>query len=151
PALPITALKPLSSELSEALSEDRVLARVSALVALMAALLAASGVFAIISHVVTERTRDFGIRSALGASGADIVRHVLVGVLVQSAIGVVAGLGRYWLISRWLETRLFDIRALDPVTVASAVIALLVVSVIAALIPARRASRVDPVVALRTE
>jgi hypothetical protein len=151
PALPITTLQPLSAELDESLSEDRVLARVSALVAIVAALLAATGVFAVISQVVTERTRDFGIRTALGASVADVVGHVLRGVLVPAAAGVIVGLGLYWLSSRWLATRLFDIPALDPLTVASAVAALLVVSVTAALLPARRASRVDPVVALRAE
>ena len=151
PALPITALAPLADEVAESLSEDRVLARVSALVAIMAALLAATGVFAVISQVVTERRRDFGIRTALGASVADIVRHVLRGVLVPATIGIAVGLGLYWLSSRWLETRLFGVRPLDPMTVTLAVAVLISISVAAALLPARRASRVDPVVALRAE
>ena len=151
PALPITALAPLADEVAESLSEDRVLARVSALVAIMAALLAATGVFAVISQVVTERRRDFGIRTALGASVADIVRHVLRGVLVPVTIGIAVGLGLYWLSSRWLETRLFGVRPLDPMTVTLAVVVLISLSVTAALLPARRASRVDPVVALRAE
>ena len=77
--------------MAESLSEDRVLARVSALVAIVAALLAATGVFSVISQLVTERTRDFGIRTALGATPADILRLVLRGVAARSVLGIAAG------------------------------------------------------------
>ena len=151
PALPITSLKPLGHELGESLSEDRVLARVAGLIALIAMLLASTGVFAVISQVVTERTRDFGIRTALGASAADIMRYVFGRLLRPAALGVVAGVGLYWLSGRWLETRLFAIQPLDPLTVIAAVMAMVTISVTAALLPARRASRIDPVIALRAE
>jgi predicted permease len=151
PALPITTLRPLKEEVAEDLSEDRVLARLSAVVALLAALLAATGVVSVISQLVVERTRDFGIRTALGASAGDILGYVLKGVAAQSALGVALGLGLYWGISRWLATRLFGLGALDPITIAAAVMALLAIALVAAVVPARRATRIDPAVALRAD
>jgi len=151
PALPITTLRPLKDEVAEDLSEDRMLARLSAIVALLAALLAATGVISVISQLVVERTRDFGIRTALGASAGDILGYVLKGVVAQSALGIASGLGLYWGASRWIATRLYGLDALDPVTIAAAVIALLAIALAAAFMPARRATRIDPVLALRAE
>ena len=151
PALPITTLRPLRDEVAEDLSEDRVLARLSAVIAILAAMLAATGVASVISQLVTERTRDFGIRTALGASHGDILRHVLKGVVGQSVLGVALGLALYWGVSRFVATRLFGLGALDPLTIACAAIALLAIAVVAALVPARHATRIDPAVALRAE
>ena len=151
PALPITTLRLLRDKVSEDLSEDRVLARLSAIVALIAAWLAATGVASVISQLVIERTRDFGIRAALGASSTEILRHVLAGVVVQAALGVTFGVGLYWGISRWLAARLFELGPFDPVIMATWVLALLAIALIAAVVPARRAARIDPVVALRAE
>jgi putative ABC transport system permease protein len=150
-ALPITMLGPLGDQVAEDLSEDRVLARLSALVALLAALLAATGVVSVISQLVVERTRDFGIRTALGASAGDILGYMLKGVVMQSALGIGLGLGLYWGVSRWLAGRLFGLGALDPVTIAAAAMAVLAIAVIAAIVPARRATRIDPAVALRAD
>ena len=151
PALPITTLRLLEETVAEELSQDRVLARLSAVVGLLAAWLAATGVIAVIGQLVIERTRDFGIRTALGASSADIMRSVINGVVPQSAMGAVLGLSLYWGISRWLETRLFELEALDPATIAAAVAALLGIVLVAALVPAWRAASIDPVVALRAD
>jgi len=76
---------------------------------------------------------------------------VLRGVVFQSGVGVALGLSIYWGVSRWLETRLFELAPLDPLTIAAAVLALLIVAVAAALVPAWRAATVDPAVALRAE
>lgn len=151
PALPITTLRPLQDDVTEDLSEDRVIARLSAMVALLAALLSATGVGSVISQIVIERKRDFGIRTALGASSSDILGHVLKGVTAQSAVGVLLGLALYSGVSRWLEARLFGVAPLDPVTLGAAVIALVAVALGAAMVPARRATRIDPAVALRAE
>jgi ABC-type antimicrobial peptide transport system permease subunit len=151
PALPITSLRPLRDDVAEELSEDRVLARMSGLVALLAALLAATGVISVVSQLVTERTREFGIRTALGASSRDILRQIIVGVAGRSLAGVALGLGLYWEASRWLGTRLYGIGPLDPGTLGMAVAALIATAIVAALVPAVRATRVDPAVALRAE
>lgn len=151
PALPITSLRPLRDEVAETLSEDRVLARMGALVALLAAVLAAAGVVSVISQLVTERTRDFGIRTALGASNVDILREVLKGVVAQSMVGIVLGLGLYMASSRWWQSRLFGVGPLDLFTISTAVVALLAIALVAALVPGRRACRIDPAVALRVD
>lgn len=151
PALPITSLRPLRDDVAEELSEDRVLARTSGLVALLAALLAATGVISVVTQLVTERTREFGIRTALGASSRAILRQIVMGVAGRSLAGVALGLGLYWGMSRWLETRLYGIGPLDPATLGTAVAALIATAVVAALFPAFRATRVDPAVALRAE
>jgi ABC-type antimicrobial peptide transport system permease subunit len=151
PALPITSLRPLRDDVAEELSEDRVLARMSALVALLAALLAGTGVVSVVSQLVTERTREFGIRTALGASNRDILGQIVGGVVARSFVGVVVGLCLYWWASRWLVARLFGLGPLDPGTIGLAVVALVVTAVVAALIPAVRATRINPTEALRAE
>ncbi len=151
PALPITSLRPLRDEVAEALSTDRVLARLSGLVAFFAAVLAAAGVVSLISQLVTERVRDFGIRRALGATDADIVSGLLKGVLVQATLGIVLGFGVYLGTARWLGTRLFGLGPLDPGTIAAAAATLVAIALVAAFLPARLACRIDPAAALRAE
>ena len=112
PALPISSLRPLRDDVAEALSADRVLARLSGLVALFAAVLAGAGVVSVISQLVAERVRDFGIRRALGATNVDILLELLKGVLVQATLGIVVGFGLYLATARWLEARLFGLRPL---------------------------------------
>ena len=151
PALPISSLRPLRDDVAEALSADRVLARLSGLVALFAAVLAGAGVVSVISQLVAERVRDFGIRRALGATNVDILLELLKGVLVQATLGIVLGFGLYLATARWLEARLFGLGPLDPGTIAAAAATLMAIALVAAFVPARLACKIDPAVALRAD
>ena len=103
------------------------------------------------SYVVSERTREFGIRLALGAPVGTVMTSVVRRAVWTTALGAAMGLAIYWPSSRWLETRLFEISAVDPATLAAAAAVLLGAAILAAWLPARRATRVDPVSALRAE
>jgi putative ABC transport system permease protein len=116
-----------------------------------ALLLAAIGLYGSLSVSVTERTREIGVRSALGASSRDILALVLRQGMVLTAVGVALGLGLAWAASRSLAVLLFELPALDPVTYASVVVLLLGVAALACSGPAWRAARLDPAVTLRAE
>jgi putative ABC transport system permease protein len=116
-----------------------------------ALLLAAIGLYGSLSVSVTERTREIGVRSALGASSRDILALVLRQGMVLTAVGVALGLGLAWAASRSLAVLLFELPALDPVTYASVVVLLLGVAALACSGPAWRAARLDPAATLRAE
>ena len=151
PGLPFTEIGPADEAMASAMSEQRALAKLSTVVALLALLLAASGVWAMMSYVVTERTREFGIRLALGAPLGAVMTSVVRRAVWTTVLGAAMGLAIYWPSSRWLETRLFEISAVDPATLAAAAAVLLGAAIVAAWLPARRATRIDPVSALRAE
>ncbi len=150
-ALPITSLEPLSDQMADALSVDRALARLSALFALFAAVLALTGVAGLVRQVTIERSRDFAIRVALGASRAHIIRDVLGGTATLAVVGLVTGLSVYWWASRWLVARLYGLEALDAGVLATVATLLLGGACLAALGPALRAAHADPALALRQE
>jgi putative ABC transport system permease protein len=105
----------------------------------------------VISFSVNERTREIGIRMALGANRGDVLRMVLGQGMRVSAIGIVAGLGIAFAVTRLLRTLLFEVSATDPGTFALVVALLTLVALLACYLPARRATRVDPLEALRSE
>jgi predicted permease len=151
PALPAGESLTIPARLDELTSVERLLAKLGSVVAVLAALLAAGGLYALVSFVVAERTREMGIRIALGASGGRVVREVLRSLLLIGAGGLVGGALFMALTARWLTSRLFGVSAFDPLTLAGAVLLLVVVALLAGSVPARRASRVNPVVALRVD
>jgi ABC-type antimicrobial peptide transport system permease subunit len=120
-------------------------------VALLALLLSSIGLWGIVSYGVARRTREMGIRMSLGAGVASVVGLVVRQGLVLAGVGAVLGLGASLLLGRLLEPYLIGVGALDAVTLVGVPLLLLAVVSVAALIPARRAARVDPVEALRTE
>jgi putative ABC transport system permease protein len=134
-----------------ALLRERMLAGLSLVFAGLSALLAVMGLFGLASFNVVRRTREIGIRLALGATHAAVQRAVLGEVAALAGVGAVIGLGVFVAGSHALRSQLFDVTPTDPFTLAAATIALAVVSGLAGLLPARRASRVDPAVALRHE
>jgi predicted permease len=129
----------------------RAVAWLSGVLGMLALLLASIGLYGVMSFVVTQRTREIGIRVALGAQRADVVRMFLFQGLKLTAVGVVCGIAGGALISRLLTSVLIDLSAFDPVTFGSVSVFLTVVALFAILVPARRATRVDPLVALRYE
>jgi ABC-type antimicrobial peptide transport system permease subunit len=119
--------------------------------ALAALALAAIGIYGVVSGGVTERTRELGVRSALGATRGDIVRVVVQRALGLTGVGVLLGLAGAMAASQALITLLFAITPLDPITYAGVVALLIAVALGACVVPARRAARVDPAITLRAE
>jgi ABC-type antimicrobial peptide transport system permease subunit len=111
--------------------------------------IASVGLYGVLAFLVTQRTREIGIRLALGGKPGGIVRSVVFEGLALTAVGLVAGLGAAVLLSRWMKDLLFDVTPTDPLTYGMIAVVMLTVALLAALGPARRATRVDPVEVLR--
>jgi predicted permease len=136
---------------SNAVSGPRLYAVLLGMFAVVAVTLAGIGIYGILSFIVTHRTREIGIRMALGARPAAVVSHVVRQSAVQIVVGVVAGIGGAALLSRYLEGLLFGVTPLDPPAFVVAGVGFALVALLAAYRPARRATQVDPLIALRTE
>jgi hypothetical protein len=151
PGLPLTSLGTVHDEIERLIPEERLFARVMTIVALLALLLGVAGTYAVMAYTVSERTREFGIKTALGASPSDIARGVIGRAAVMCLLGAGAGLAIFAVASRVLASRLHGVSPLDPATLTAGVLVLMIATLIAAWLPARRATRVDPVVVLRSE
>jgi putative ABC transport system permease protein len=147
---PVIELQPVSALVERSVAEPRFRTFLLSSFALTSVCLAAVGIFGVLSYVVSERTREIGIRMALGARQRTIFRDVLAvgGWLV--AIGSVLGLAGGVVLTRWIRGLLFQVSPADPWTLAAATLGLMVVALLATVIPARRATRVNPVIALRS-
>ena len=117
----------------------------------LALVLAAVGVYGVMSYSVTLRTRDIGIRMALGATPIDIFKQVVGQALLLALIGLGVGIALAILSTRVMSSLLYGVSTMDPMTLASTSLALLVVALLAGYLPARRATKVDPIVTLRYE
>ncbi|HEV2288783.1 MAG TPA: ABC transporter permease [Candidatus Acidoferrales bacterium] len=149
--LPINNMRTLTAQISDEMFNDRLVAILSISMALLAALLAALGLYGVLAYVVARRTREIGIRMALGGQRSDILRLVLGQgawlTLIGGAIGIVAALAG----THWMASMLYGVNTADPLTFIGVVVLLAAVSGAACYVPARRAVRVDPMVALRYE
>ncbi len=141
----------LSQVYSESLDARRFSLTLVAIFSAVAFLLALAGIYGVISYSVAQRTREIGVRMALGASTREVLLMVLEQGARTGAIGVFVGLLGALAITRWLQSQLFEISPTDPATLAIVSVLLLLVSLAASAIPGRRASRIDPVIALRCE
>jgi len=151
PVLPRTRVTTLAREAGTALLPQRVAAIVTGVLGVAGLTLAAIGLYGLISYGVTLRLREIGVRLALGASGADVVRMVLAQGLRLTAAGAALGLIASAFATRLVKSYLLDVSTTDPVAFIGAVVVLLTVAIIAAVVPARRAGSADPLVALRID
>jgi predicted permease len=151
PRLAITALQAMTDIMSTSLAPARASMLLLALFAAVAVVMAAVGVFGVMSYTVNLRAREMGIRMALGARPAEVRRLVVAGGMRQAALGVALGIGGAIWVTRAMTSLLFQVRPGDPLTLAGATALLLATAAIACYLPARRATRVDPLIVLRTE
>ena len=149
PGLPVTDLKTMRAQIRESLFNERMVAALSAAFGLLATLLAAVGLYGVMSYAVAQRTREIGIRVALGAQRRAVLGMVLGEVALLVGIGVAIGLPSGYALGRLVEGQLFGLDARDPLTFALATALLLVSALLAGYVPAARATRIDPMVALR--
>lgn len=151
PNLPVESIEPLNAVLSRSVSLWRFAAWVMSLFAGLAVVLASVGLFAVVGWSVTERTREIGVRMALGASRSQILSLIARRALVWTALGLALGLGLAVATTRFLASWMVDVSPLDRTTFAAAAGLMAVVALTAAYVPARRATKVDPLVTLRAE
>ncbi|MPY90202.1 MAG: FtsX-like permease family protein [Luteitalea sp.] len=149
PHAPVFNVHTVQDELDRSLSRERLVGTITSLFSVLALLLAAIGLYGTLSYGVTGRTREFGIRTAIGATAASIVGLVLREAVWLLVAGVLFGLAAAWALGRIVSSMLFGIESTDPVSAAIAAVVLITVALVAAWIPAGRASRVDSTRALR--
>jgi predicted permease len=151
PTLPIFNMKTMPRTIDDLLFVERLVAALSVAFGALATLLAAIGLYGVMSYAVARRTREIGIRMALGAEQTTVVWMVLREVGAMVAAGVLLGLPLAVALSRIVQAQLYGLSPHDPLALAGAVGALTAVALVAGLLPARRATRVDPMLALRSE
>ena len=151
PELPVARLQTLDAVVARSVSEPRFYMVLLGAFAVMAVSLAALGIFGVMSYAVVQRSREIGIRVALGAHPRDVLKMVLRHAFLLTALGVAAGLAGALALSRVIASLLFQLSPTDPATLAGVGLALTAVALLASYLPARRATRVDPLVALRSE
>jgi predicted permease len=152
PLVPVGDVQMMDDVLSATLATQRFTMSLLLVFAILACVLSAVGLYGVINYLVTQRTHEMGIRMALGARAADVRRLILARGLGLAGVGVAVGLGGAIAATRLLKSQLYAVvSATDPVTLVGAAVGLLLVAGLAAYVPARRASRVDPIVALRHE
>jgi predicted permease len=151
PNLPVYGLKTLVEQVNETMFSDRLVATLSLAMGLLAALLAAVGLYGVMAYVVARRTREIGIRMALGATRENIRWLVLRDVFRMTAVGVVIGLPAAFGVGWLVQSLLFGVKASDPFVFVLTVVLLVVVTLLASSLPVRKAVRVNPMIALRYE
>lgn len=151
PLIPVTDIRPMSQFLAVSLAEQRFNTLLLGIFAGLALLLAGVGLYGVLAFLVTQRTREIGIRVALGAQARDVMRLVLRQGLALSLAGILLGICLSLAGTRVLTGLLYGVSPNDPATFAALALLLVLVALLACIVPARRALKVDPIVALRYE
>jgi putative ABC transport system permease protein len=151
PNLVVADVKTMEEVVSTSVARQRLMMLFLTIFAVAALLLAAVGIHGVIAYSVTQRTQEIGIRMALGAQARDVLTMVVGHALLLAGLGITIGGAAALMLSRVMTNLLFDITPLDPLTYGGVTLMLAVVAAVAAWLPGRRATRVDPVIALRAE
>jgi len=149
--LPLSHIRTQTQVIDELLSQERMVARLSGFFGVLALVLACIGLYGLLSYEVSRRTREIGIRMALGAQQREVLSLVVGQGIVLAIVGTAVGIGVALGMTRYLASMLYDVHANDPLTMIGVAVLLAIVALAACYIPARRATRVDPMVALRYE
>jgi ABC-type antimicrobial peptide transport system permease subunit len=149
--VPVVDMRTLEKQMEISLMTERLVASLSTAFALLATLLAGIGLYGVMAYTVARRTREIGIRMALGAFSGNVVWLVMREVLMLLGIGMVIGLPTAWALSRFVQAQLYGMTPNDPITVVLAVGGIAIVAALAGFVPARKATRIDPMRALRWE
>jgi predicted permease len=151
PDMTVLRMTTLNEQVGENFNQERLLARLTTLFGLLALMLASIGLYGVTAYTVEQRTREIGIRVAVGASRRDVVAMVLNGAFRQVTIGLAIGIPLA-LVAGWLiSSQLFEVKGHDPTALALAVLMLTICALVAGLVPAKRAASIEPMQALRTE
>jgi len=151
PNLPLRDVITESQQIDRLLFQERLVARLSGFFGVLALTLACIGLYGLLAYEVVRRTREIGIRTALGAQRGDVLRLVLTQGLSLALVGAVAGIGAAMGVTHYLKSMLYDVKPDDPVTIVVVGAVLVLVALAACFLPAQRATNVDPMVALRYE
>jgi predicted permease len=151
PNLPVESLRTMDQTVTNSIAPDRIVTILSAAFALVATLLASVGLYGVLAYTVIQRTRELGVRMALGAAPRDVRGMVLRQVGLMTVVGCVAGLVAAVGFGRLAQSLLFDVKGYDPLVLAGTTVVLVLVAMGAGFVPARRASKLDPMRALRYE
>ncbi len=151
PTLPLVKLRTMDDVFAETIARPRFLAVLLMIAAALALALAAIGTYGILSYSVSQRRREIGIHMAMGATRQRVLGMVLGQGMLLAAVGLVVGVGASFLLTRFLQTQLFNVKPSDPATLAAVVAFIGTVALVACYLPAHRATRVDPMVVLRDE
>ena len=151
PDLPVMKVKPLTSVSAQAISSTKFTLTLVGMFGAIALVLAAVGVYGVIAYSVTQRTNEIGIRMALGALQKDVLEMVVTQGARLAVTGIAIGIVAALALTRAMTSLLYDVSPFDPITLAAVATLLVMVALVACYVPARRAARVDPVVALRHE
>ncbi|HEY6403857.1 MAG TPA: ABC transporter permease [Blastocatellia bacterium] len=149
--LPVSNIKTQIEQSDETLRAERLFARLLGFFGALAMLLAGIGLYGVLAYAVAQRTQEIGVRVALGAQTGDVLRLVISQGMLLALLGVIAGLGGAFGLTRLMQALLYGVSPTDPLTFAVIAVLLLLVALLACWIPARRATKVDPLIALRSE
>ena len=149
--IPIYNLRTLARQIERSLLTERIVATLSTAFGVLATLLAVIGLYGLMAYTASRRTREIGLRMALGAVSGDVVWLVMREVIVLVGVGVTLGLAAAWGLSRLVGNQLYGVSPNDPMTMVAAACGLTIIALLAGYIPAYRAARVNPVTALRYE